>query len=58
MTARELLSLVPFAVYVGITTIQCHYQGALRFVLTMTSGLALGLWAYLFTRNIRERRDK
>lgn len=58
MTARDVLGPIAFAIFVGITTIQCHYQGAVRMALVLTSGLALGLWAHWFTRNVRERRDK
>lgn len=58
VTAGEVIGPIAFAIFVGITTIQCHYQGAVRVALTLTGGVALALSAYLFSRSVRERRDR
>jgi hypothetical protein len=54
---KELLSSITFAIFVGVTTIQCHYEGAVRVALTMVAGVALWLSMYLFP-GMRKRQDK
>lgn len=45
---ESLLSSIAFAVFVGLTSIQCRYEGNVRFALTMVGGVALWLSMYLF----------
>jgi hypothetical protein len=58
VTARELIGPLAFGVFVAITTIQCRYHGTAQMILAIISGMALALWAYLFSRSMRERQDK
>jgi hypothetical protein len=55
---KALISPIAFGIFVGITTIQCHYQGAVRIALATAAGVALWISMYLFPRNMREKRDK
>jgi hypothetical protein len=45
---KALLSSIAFAIFVGITSIQCHYEGNVRTALIMAGGVALWLSMYLF----------
>jgi hypothetical protein len=47
-TMKPLLSTLAFAVFVGITSMQCHYEGNARTALIMAGGVALWLSMYLF----------
>lgn len=54
---KSWISSIAFAIFVGITTIQCHYQGTVRIALAMAAGVALWLSMYLFP-GMREKRNK
>ncbi len=45
---KALLSSIAFAIFVGITSMQCHYEGIARTALIMAGGVALWLSMYLF----------
>jgi hypothetical protein len=54
---KSWISSIAFAIFVGITTIQCHYQGTVRIALAVAAGVALWLSMYLFP-GMREKRNK
>ena len=55
---KEVLSPIAFGIFVGITAIQCRYEGTARFALTVAGGVALWISMYLFTRIIHEKRSR
>jgi hypothetical protein len=57
-TVKTLIAPIAFGIFVGITTIQCHYSGNVRMILAIVAGVALWISMYFFPRPMHERRDK